>query len=130
MILSTKQLTQIVSSTTIHSKQQQQQQQNTEPIGNKEDERCTCPDPAKPQARTEKEWKAHHEVMVKDAHQAPKDLDIVFLGDSIIERWNGTKSWGTHTIAGMRTVFEKRFTRAGGGSLEGIALGSSGDVVR
>lgn len=58
-----------------------------------------------------------------------KLLDIVFIGDSFVERWNGTRSLGQEVIPGMRTPFEKRFTRTGGGAFEGIALGSSGDTV-
>jgi lysophospholipase L1-like esterase len=67
--------------------------------------------------------------MVKDARDAPSNLDIVFLGDSITERWNGTRNYGTETIDGMRHAFETRFTKKGGGVFEGLALGSSGDTV-
>jgi lysophospholipase L1-like esterase len=67
--------------------------------------------------------------MVKDARQAPRDLDIVFLGDSMIERWNGTRNMGQQSIPGMRKVFAERFTIKGGGTFEGLALGSSGDTV-
>ena len=68
--------------------------------------------------------------MVQDARRAPKDLDLVFIGDSITERWNGTRSWGTESIPGMRKAFEARFTKKGGGTFEAIALGSAGDTVR
>jgi lysophospholipase L1-like esterase len=67
--------------------------------------------------------------MYYDAVHAPQNLDIVLLGDSIIERWNGTRHMGTHPMEGMREIFESKFTRKGGGTLEGLALGSSGDTV-
>ena len=99
------------------------------------DQRCSCPDPSKPQmvlgdGDDAKRWKQHHDRMVKDAHMAPLDLDIVFLGDSITERWNGTDHMGTTTIPGMRKVFESKFTKKGGGDYEGLALGSAADTVR
>jgi hypothetical protein len=69
--------------------------------------------------------------MVKDAQQHGKtDLDVVFIGDSIIERWNGTKGLGNVMLPDFRAVFTKKFTKAGGGSFEGLALGSGGDTVR
>ncbi len=54
----------------------------------------------------------------------------MFLGDSIVERWNGTNDLGTKVLPGnMRDPFEKYFTTKGGGQLEGLALGSSIDTV-
>lgn len=92
-------------------------------------QRCSCPDPSLPLANTDMEWKNHHTRLVEDAKKAPKNLDIVFLGDAIVERWNGTKDLGTKVLPGdMREPFEKRFTTKGGGKLEGLALGSSADT--
>ena len=71
----------------------------------------------------------HHDAMVYDAKKAPNDLDIVFVGDSIAERWNGTAALGTKVIDSTKRAFRKRFTKKYGGKLEGIALGSAGDTV-
>lgn len=71
----------------------------------------------------------HHDAMVYDAKKAPNDLDIVFVGDSITERWNGTAALGTKVIDSTKRAFRKRFTKKYGGKLEGIALGSAGDTV-
>ena len=68
--------------------------------------------------------------MVYDALHAHPNLDLVMLGDSIMERWNGTRGLGTETVPGAKEMFFKYFTRAHGGHLEGLALGSSGDTVR
>ena len=95
-----------------------------------EDTRCTCPDPNKPQIVNSKEWKHHHDMMYLAAKKAPQNLDIVLLGDNMIERWNGTHTMGTHILADERSVFEQKFTKRGGGRLEGLALGTSGDTVR
>jgi hypothetical protein len=93
-------------------------------------ERCTCPDPALPLLNPDKEWKKHHAQLVDDAKKAPKNLDVVFLGDAVIELWNGTKDLGK-VIQGMREPFEERFTKVGGDTaLAGLALGSSVDTVR
>jgi hypothetical protein len=67
---------------------------------------------------------------VWDAEHAHHNLDIVMIGDSITERWNGTSSMGRNLIPKGRAPFEQYFTKDGGGSLEGLALGSSGDTVR
>lgn len=69
--------------------------------------------------------------MVAAAKAVPKKtpLDLVFLGDSIIERWNGTTAMGTERLPGdIRSAFESHFTKAGGGFFEGLALGSSNDT--
>lgn len=80
----------------------------------------------------DKEWKKQHARLVNDAKKAPSNLDIVFLGDEVVELWNGTKNLGSTVIPGMREPFEQRFTKAGGGdrALAGLALGSSVDTVR
>lgn len=95
-----------------------------------EDTRCTCPDPTKPQNVNSKEWKHHHDMMYLAAKNAPSNLDIVLLGDNMIERWNGTHTMGTQALTDEREVFEHKFTKRGGGRLEGLALGTSGDTVR
>jgi len=92
------------------------------------DQRCTCPDPSKPLARSETDWKKHHDAMYFDALHAPQNLDIVLFGDSIIERWNGTRHMGTVPLEGYREVFERKFKKKSGGKVEGLALGSSGDT--
>lgn len=93
-----------------------------------QNERCTCPAPSVPLALPDETWKAQHKRMITAAKQAPKQLDIVFLGDAIVERWNGTKAMGTQELPGIRGAWESHFTKAGGGHFEGLALGSSNDT--
>jgi lysophospholipase L1-like esterase len=55
--------------------------------------KCECPDPQKPTNRLKKaEWKKHHDKLVQRAKilSAYPVLDVVFVGDSIWEGWNGT----------------------------------------
>jgi len=72
--------------------------------------------------------------MVRSAekHEYDDGLDIVFLGDSIMERWNGTMNMGTQTLKDSfqyKRAFEKRFTKRGGGQLDGLVFGTEGDTV-
>ena len=60
-----------------------------------------------------------------------KKLDVVFLGDSITEEWNG-RWYGkfSERNEGIRKVFDDLFRRENGSSVEGLALGIAGDTVR
>jgi lysophospholipase L1-like esterase len=63
------------------------------------------------------------------AESAPSDLDVVILGDSITEHLAGTElgqveeTWERHSA-----VFNRLFTKHGGGDVEGLALGIGGDA--
>jgi hypothetical protein len=95
------------------------------------DRRCTCPDPKVALANTTSPlWNSHHQNMVYIAEHAPADLDVVFFGDDMIEQLGGTRGLGVDGAEGMEDYFEKTFTRKGGGKVNAIALGSSGDTVR
>jgi len=107
---------------------------------NKNLTKCPCPDPVQPASRAVYAWAEHHKRLVADAKNEPlqRELDVVFLGDSITEHWRGTKSLGVKQLpADYRQVFTKYFhgtataERDGGGTaqLEGLALGSAGDTT-
>jgi len=94
-------------------------------------ESCDCPDPSKAVAKTGSlaaQWKRHHEDMVATANRLDPDLDIVFLGDSIIERFSGTAGMGTQSVTGHKSAFDHRFSKHGGGRFEGKAFGTAQDV--
>ena len=75
-------------------------------------------------------WREHHDRMVDSARRAPlRGLDVVLLGDSMVERWNGTRSLGQEEIENGRESLERFFTKQGGGSLEGMALGAETDTT-
>jgi lysophospholipase L1-like esterase len=90
---------------------------------------CVC-DPFLPMTGRMDKWFAHHAELARTAEAAPADLDVVFLGDSIIEHWNGTKFWGRRLMPEKREEFQRRFSKASGAKLEGIALGAAQDVVQ
>lgn len=95
----------------------------------KKKEKCLCGDPTTPMQNTEnKLWKSNHDRMVHEAKTAPKDLDIVFFGDGIVEQLSGTRNLGKEMVNGMEDYFEKTFSRKRGGKFNAIALGSSGDT--
>lgn len=62
---------------------------------------------------------------------AKEDVDILFLGDSITEGWNG-KTWGRKNakVQNVPPIFESLFSIQEGGDYEGLALGIAGDLVR
>jgi lysophospholipase L1-like esterase len=85
---------------------------------------CRCSDPLVSTARATWDWAAYHRRMVAAAAAAAKQHDVVFLGDSITEHWNGTKQMGTIQLpAEYRAVFEQTFGEGG------LALGSAGDTT-
>jgi lysophospholipase L1-like esterase len=76
-------------------------------------------------------WNQHHDRMAAAAAAAAMEkMDVVLIGDSITEHWNGTRSMGTRgPFPEYRAVFDEYFDRATGASLQGLALGSSGDTT-
>ena len=101
---------------------------------------CLCPDPTVPRERsgsTHKRWKAWHNQMVQRTHQisnpnhnnstTTSSIDVVLLGDSILEHFRGTKALGKLALPELRQVFEAHFVKSHGATLEGEALGTGGD---
>ena len=104
--------------------------------------KCLCPDPSissKDLRDNQPEWMVHHQTMLNDViyeTTIPQTipLDIVFLGDSITERWNGTRSMGTRTNFpefrhSFDTMFNGRNSSNSNAKLHGLLLGSSGDIT-
>ena len=91
---------------------------------------CACPEPNIALENTEDAlWKSNHKRMVSEAINAPKDLDIVFFGDGMVEQLSGSRGLGAEMLDGMEHYFETSFRKARGGKFNAIALGSSGDTV-
>jgi lysophospholipase L1-like esterase len=117
---------------------------------------CHCPDPTRASNafRTgdgRVAWLRRHEVYRHDIayeaalqkkaqkrrnKQAVNDtsqLDVVFLGDSILERWNGTRNMGQDDgYPEYRASFASFFNRRQHGDpvrLQGLSLGTSGDIT-
>ena len=104
---------------------------DSDEINRPKPEKCFCLDPMKASARAEYLWAAQHRRMVHDAQHVPaeRDLDVVFLGDSITEHMNGTRGMGQNTLPTFQAVFDKFFNlKTATAELEGMALGSSGDT--
>ncbi|CAB9513881.1 Platelet-activating factor acetylhydrolase IB subunit gamma [Seminavis robusta] len=94
---------------------------------------CKCTDPSLPLPRAlHGEWIKYHWKMLIEVYREDHSntLDVVLVGDSLIERWNGTQALGQGEKPAMRKAFESFFTKAGGGKLEGVALGTSADTSR
>jgi hypothetical protein len=98
---------------------------------------CQCSNPLIPKARFGHEtWSlAYH----KNVHQAKtinrqlssnKNLDVVFLGDSILEGFKGMK-FGKEVVhkKDNKIVWEKLFNTATGAEFDGLILAIAGDKV-
>ena len=117
---------------------------------------CMCPNPWQPQPRmNDTAWDVHHQRLVEyvqyaeqRARQDDNPIDLVLIGDSITERWNGTASLGRFSEPANRAVFEKYFGKGNNNNrdqntmndtlistsnssapLHGIALGSARDIA-
>eukprot|EP00523_Entomoneis_sp_CCMP467_P005734 CAMPEP_0168753292 /NCGR_PEP_ID=MMETSP0724-20121128/18856_1 /TAXON_ID=265536 /ORGANISM="Amphiprora sp., Strain CCMP467" /LENGTH=387 /DNA_ID=CAMNT_0008801627 /DNA_START=18 /DNA_END=1181 /DNA_ORIENTATION=- len=116
------------------------------------EKKCHCPDPLVPLPRPDDqpEWQVHHQAQAQqvleiatettnNANNNNHPLDVVFLGDSITERWRGTRSMGGEPVPEIRQVFDQYFGADADGSsnnnhtsttqLRGLALATSGDIT-
>ncbi len=96
---------------------------------------CKCANPLQPTHRHgHKTWtEAHRDNIQFAKNNIPKkspfrELDVVFLGDSITEGWRGT-SFGQKADKKQENVkvFEDLFDMDSGGEYDGLALGIAGD---
>jgi lysophospholipase L1-like esterase len=106
---------------------------------------CDCPDPtvASYELRNQShqqltEWMQRHQLYIEDilqyeteiAHHPPpigRDLDMVLLGDSILERWNRTQNRPSFT-----SFFDARRNNNNidtTASIQGLAFGTAGDIT-
>jgi len=108
---------------------------------------CQCLDPLTPARRyNEPVWDAQHQRLVRTAttgipppnHNSSKNTttarsardnkpSLVWIGDSIVERWNGTRGMGARPYPEYRQVFDAYFCSETA-PFAGLALGTSGDT--
>lgn len=94
---------------------------------------CKCDDFTTPLSREEKKGWVQTHFRNTQRIDGTKEYDVVFIGDEVVEGWNG--EWlgktGIPSADAFQTkdYFTKAFTREGGGEFEGLALGVMGDVV-
>lgn len=99
-----------------------------------DDDSCDCEDPLEPVSRGEnKQWVKAHKTNNEAVFNivANKDMiDVVFLGETIVETWNGKKIGRNSTkLQNTKLSFEEHFDESQGGSWNGLALGIQGDTV-
>lgn len=91
----------------------------------------SCPIPWIPPERLmtseSNQWIGHHHLMEKDISYFHDDLDFVLFGDSIVERFNGTRGIGRGVTKEEGQVFHD-FFRSPSSSFKGMALGTAGDT--
>lgn len=86
-----------------------------------------------------KGWVSAHEAN-KASMKLNYDYDVIFLGDDMVELWNGKlftmmnangpRPGVTDEGAQIKQYFNKTFSKEAGGDLDGLALGINGDSVR
>jgi len=100
------------------------------------DENCICSDPLEEQSRKEERgWmKAHkkNQATIKRAIASEKDLDVVFVGDSLIELWAGRMLGDDldekSDLYNVQRGFRRRFMTGNVTEFNGIPLGIAGDM--
>eukprot|EP00814_Leptocylindrus_danicus_P007549 CAMPEP_0116031636 /NCGR_PEP_ID=MMETSP0321-20121206/17678_1 /TAXON_ID=163516 /ORGANISM="Leptocylindrus danicus var. danicus, Strain B650" /LENGTH=473 /DNA_ID=CAMNT_0003506891 /DNA_START=68 /DNA_END=1485 /DNA_ORIENTATION=+ len=100
------------------------------------DSDCTCENPLDPDNIPDhgnlEKWSTVHSAN-KDATaeyvSTVSSQDLVFLGSSTVEGWNGTMKGKTRPrLEKPKKIFEELFTRENGGPIDALALGSYGDT--
>jgi len=65
-----------------------------------------------------------------DEAEARKDIDVLFIGENIVEAWAGRWLGVNNTdTSEVKDSFDKHFNKAKGGKYDGLALGIAGDTV-
>jgi len=97
------------------------------------DDYCQCDDPTIgiPNEKV-KGWNKAHKLnkkLVEDLGFS-EDLDVVFLGDAAVEELNGRwLGMEREDLKGIKKYFTNSFSVAGGGEVNGLALGIAGDTI-
>ena len=102
-------------------------------MNEQEDDSCHCTNPLIPEGRQEDQrWEKTHHAN-KDAMKAKNldDLDVIFLGDSITEGWQGHfYNRRDDRVAGALEVFQGYFSKKHKGKYEGLAQVSNFTIPR
>mmetsp|Transcript_11721 Transcript_11721/g.17668 ORF Transcript_11721/g.17668 Transcript_11721/m.17668 type:complete len:478 (-) Transcript_11721:53-1486(-) len=100
------------------------------------DSDCTCENPLDPDNNPDhgnfEKWSTLHRDNKDAVHEFVSTVssqDLVFLGSSTVEGWNGTMKGKTRPrLEKPKKIFEELFTRENGGPIDALALGSYGDT--
>jgi len=95
------------------------------------DEWCVeCVSPLDPDDKLEYEWwKKSATLNLELIDNASSDLDVVLLGDSIIEHWNGRSMGALDShLNKIKNTFDELFQKENGGKVNGLALGITNDT--
>ena len=95
--------------------------------------KCRCRNPTKPFPRLEKQsfepWKEHHRSLRQEAEALSGDLDVVFLGDGLVEKFRGQWNHGLEPASEVGSEFARAFPGKERGGMQALALGSTDDVM-
>lgn len=91
---------------------------------------CECTSPWQARPRPDAKWQSFHEHLVREARRVPSSptLDVLMLGDALVERRMGTKNLAKAAVPEFKEVHDKYFDKLAGAPLHGIPLGAGGDT--
>lgn len=107
------------------------------------DQRCRCEDPLNPSKKNGyRNWEKAHQMnleLVTDAilgnfddydDYEEKEIDVVFLGENIVEAWAGRSvSFNSTFTSDVKKKFDSFFDKNLGGKFNGLPLGIAGDTT-
>ena len=97
---------------------------------------CTCSNPIQAQPKNSDDWEKAHQrnielvtdEMVATKKGGARPLDVLLLGDSIIEFWTGYLRGVKHPLKENARVYQDLF-RSNTSAVKGLGLGVAGDGV-
>jgi len=94
-----------------------------------DDHNCECINPLKPICGNDSWWSKSMESNLELIANVTSDLDIVLLGDSIVESFNGrARGVQNDHLKEVKHVFNTLFRKDNGGMVDGLALGITSDI--
>ena len=93
-------------------------------------EECQCNNPLLPVRNGEQAWEKalqRNTELVQESMTQDRPLDMVLVGDSIVERWLGTQLGGDLQVAHKTHQVYQRLFRDQDSFIHGLALGIAGD---
>jgi len=104
-------------------------------------QKCRCEDPLQPSQKSGyRNWQKAHEMnkdLVRSAFSEADDdfyfqdlVDVVFIGENIVETWAGRSiSFNSTFATDVKAKFDQVFQKSKGGPFNGLPLGIAGDTT-
>ena len=100
--------------------------------GEEKTPKCHCNNPLLPIPQFEEAWEVtleRNKQLVQESIQSDRPLDMVIIGDSIVEQWLGTQKAQRIPVLDKQNQIYKRLFRDENSFIHGLALGIAGDTA-